>query len=85
MIPYFSLFSALRVTLFTGILCTQIELKDGISIGPELQIMPPGDTVFTGAGGPPLIAPGRLTRPAMSRKQGYSTARIKPVSPKTNL
>ncbi len=36
--------------------------------------VPNGGTVFTGAGGPSLIAPGRLTLPEMLRKQGYSTA-----------
>jgi arylsulfatase A-like enzyme len=36
--------------------------------------IPRGGTVFTGAGGPSLIAPGRLTLPAMLKKQGYATA-----------
>jgi arylsulfatase A-like enzyme len=36
--------------------------------------VPNGGTVFTGAGGPSLIAPGRLTLPEMLRKQGYATA-----------
>ncbi|WP_395745302.1 sulfatase-like hydrolase/transferase [Prosthecobacter sp.] len=36
--------------------------------------VPGGGTVFQGAGGPSLIAPGRLTLPAMLKKQGYSTA-----------
>ena len=35
-----------------------------------------GGTVFQGAGGPSLIAPGRLTLPAMLRKQGYVTAAV---------
>jgi len=33
-----------------------------------------GGTVFTGVGGPSLIAPGRLTLPAMLRAKGYATA-----------
>lgn len=37
---------------------------------------PRGGTVFTGAGGPSLIAPGRLTLPAMLKKQGYVTAAV---------
>jgi arylsulfatase A-like enzyme len=37
---------------------------------------PNGSTVFQGAGGPSLIAPGRLTLPAMLKKQGYATAAI---------
>lgn len=36
--------------------------------------VPRGGTVFTGAGGPSLIAPGRLTLPEMLRRIGYSTA-----------
>ncbi len=36
--------------------------------------VPRGGMVFTGVGGPSLIAPGRLTLPAMLRKQGYATA-----------
>ncbi len=36
--------------------------------------IPRGGTVFTGVGGPSLIAPGRLTLPAMLRAQGYHTA-----------
>ncbi len=38
--------------------------------------VPNGDTVFTGAGGPSLIAPGRVTLPEMLRKQGYATAAV---------
>lgn len=38
--------------------------------------MPKGGTVFTGAGGPSLIAPGRLTLPEMLRRQGYATSAI---------
>ena len=38
--------------------------------------VPNGGTVFQGAGGPSLIAPGRLTLPAMLRKQGYATAAV---------
>ena len=36
--------------------------------------VPSGGTVFTGVGGPSLIAPGRLTLPGMLRNHGYSTA-----------
>ncbi len=36
--------------------------------------VPNGGTVFTGVGGPSLIAPGRLTLPTMLRANGYSTA-----------
>jgi arylsulfatase A-like enzyme len=38
--------------------------------------VPNGGTVFTGVGGPSLIAPGRLTLPAMLRANGYATACI---------
>lgn len=36
--------------------------------------VPNGGTVFTGVGGPSLIAPGRLTLPGMLRDNGYATA-----------
>jgi arylsulfatase A len=36
--------------------------------------VPNGGTVFTGVGGPSLIAQGRLTLPAMLRDSGYTTA-----------
>ena len=36
--------------------------------------VPRGGSVFTGVGGPSLIAPGRLTLPAMLRSKGYATA-----------
>ena len=36
--------------------------------------VPNGGTVFTGVGGPSLVAPGRLTLPAMLRDNGYATA-----------
>jgi arylsulfatase A len=36
--------------------------------------VPRGGTVFTGAGGPSLIAPDRLTLPEMLRQCGYATA-----------
>ncbi len=36
--------------------------------------IPRGGTVFTGAGGPSLITPNRLTLPMMLREKGYSTA-----------
>jgi arylsulfatase A-like enzyme len=38
--------------------------------------VPNGGTVFQGVGGPSLIAPGRLTLPAMLKQQGYSTAAV---------
>jgi len=38
--------------------------------------VPRGGSVFTGVGGPSLIAPGRLTLPAMLRAKGYSTAAV---------
>jgi arylsulfatase A len=36
--------------------------------------VPNGGVVFTGAGGPSLIAPGRLTLASMLKQQGYATA-----------
>ena len=36
--------------------------------------VPNDGTVFTGVGGPSLIAPGRLTLPSMLRDNGYATA-----------
>jgi arylsulfatase A-like enzyme len=36
--------------------------------------VPNGGAVFTGVGGPSLIAPGRLTLPKLLRDQGYATA-----------
>ena len=36
--------------------------------------VPNGGRVFSGAGGPSLIRPGRLTLPAMLQEQGYTTA-----------
>lgn len=38
--------------------------------------VPNGGTVFQGAGGPSLITQGRLTLPAMLRRQGYATAAV---------
>lgn len=38
--------------------------------------VPNGGAVFTGAGGPSLIAKGRLTLPAMLQQQGYTTAAV---------
>jgi arylsulfatase A-like enzyme len=38
--------------------------------------IPRGGTVFTGAGGPSLIPPGRLTLPQMLKERGYATAAI---------
>lgn len=38
--------------------------------------VPNGGTVFTGAGGPSLIAKGCLTLPALLKQQGYATAAV---------
>jgi arylsulfatase A-like enzyme len=38
--------------------------------------VPRGGTVFTGAGGPSLIAPERLTLPEILKQQGYQTAAV---------
>ncbi|MBM3852170.1 MAG: arylsulfatase [Verrucomicrobia bacterium] len=38
--------------------------------------VPRGGTVFTGVGGPSLIAPGRLTLPGLLRAHGYATAGV---------
>lgn len=38
--------------------------------------IPRGGTVFTGVGGPSLIAPERLTLPEILRDQGYATAAV---------
>lgn len=38
--------------------------------------IPGGNTVFTGVGGPSLIAADRLTMPAMLKQQGYATAAV---------
>lgn len=38
--------------------------------------VPHGGTIFTSAGGPSLIAPGRLTLPMLLRQQGYATAAV---------
>ena len=38
--------------------------------------VPNGGAVFTGVGGPSLIAKGRLTLPAMLKQQGYATAAV---------
>jgi arylsulfatase A-like enzyme len=48
----------------------------GLMTGQLPFRVPNGGTVFTGAGGPCLIAPGRLTLPEMLRRQGYATAAI---------
>jgi arylsulfatase A len=48
----------------------------GLLTGQMPFRVPGGGTVFTGAGGPSLIAPGRLTLPAMLRQQGYATAAV---------
>ncbi|QDV28610.1 Arylsulfatase [Planctopirus ephydatiae] len=46
----------------------------GLMTGQMPFRIPNGGTVFTGVGGPSLIAPGRLTLPMMLRERGYSTA-----------
>lgn len=46
----------------------------GLMTGQMPFRVPNGGTVFTGVGGPSLIAPGRLTLPLMLRERGYSTA-----------
>ena len=48
----------------------------GLMTGQMPFRVPNGGTVFTGAGGPSLIAPGRLTLPAMLKQQGYATAAV---------
>jgi len=46
----------------------------GLMTGQMPFRVPGGGTVFTGVGGPSLIARDRLTLPTMLREQGYSTA-----------
>lgn len=46
----------------------------GLMTGQMPFRVPNGGTVFTGVGGPSLIAPGRLTLPSMLRANGYATA-----------
>jgi len=46
----------------------------GLITGQMAFRVPRGGLVFTGVGGPSLIAPGRLTLPAMLRAKGYTTA-----------
>jgi arylsulfatase A len=46
----------------------------GLMTGQMPFRVPNGGAVFTGVGGPSLIAPGRLTLPKLLREQGYSTA-----------
>lgn len=46
----------------------------GLMTGQMPFRVPSGGTVFTGVGGPSLIAPGGLTLPMMLRERGYSTA-----------
>ncbi len=48
----------------------------GLMTGQMPFRVPRGGTVFTGAGGPSLIAPDRLTLPEMLRTQGYATAAV---------
>lgn len=46
----------------------------GLMTGQMPFRIPNGGTIFTGVGGPSLIAPDRLTLPKMLRDQGYTTA-----------
>ena len=46
----------------------------GLMTGQMPFRVPRGGTVFTGVGGPSLIAPGRLTLPGMLLAKGYATA-----------
>ena len=46
----------------------------GLMTGQMPFRVPNGGTVFTGVGGPSLIAPGRMTLPSMLRDNGYATA-----------
>lgn len=55
-----------------GTVCT--PSRYGLMTGQMPFRVPNGGTVFTGVGGPSLIARGRLTLPMMLREQGYSTA-----------
>jgi len=48
----------------------------GLMTGQMPFRVPRGGSVFTGVGGPSLIAPGRLTLPALLKQQGYATAAI---------
>ena len=48
----------------------------GLLTGQMPFRVPRGGTVFTGAGGPSLIAPDRLTLPLMLKQAGYTTACI---------
>lgn len=48
----------------------------GLMTGQMAFRVPNGGAVFTGVGGPSLIAPGRLTLPAMLKHQGYATAAV---------
>ncbi|QDT16323.1 sulfatase family protein [Alienimonas californiensis] len=46
----------------------------GLLTGQMPFRVPNGGRVFSGAGGPSLIAPGKLTLPEMLRQEGYTTA-----------
>jgi len=48
----------------------------GLLTGQMPFRIPNGGRVFEGVGGPSLIAPGRLTLPAMLRANGYATAAV---------
>jgi arylsulfatase A-like enzyme len=46
----------------------------GLMTGQMPFRVPNGGTVFSGVGGPSLIAPGRFTLPSLLRAKGYATA-----------
>jgi len=48
----------------------------GLLTGQMPFRIPKGGTVFTGTGGPSLLAPDRLTLPEMLKAQGYATAAV---------
>jgi arylsulfatase A-like enzyme len=48
----------------------------GLMTGQMPFRVPRGGSVFNGVGGPPLIAPNRLTLPAVLRGKGYATAAV---------
>jgi arylsulfatase A-like enzyme len=48
----------------------------GLLTGQMPFRVPRGGSVFTGVGGPSLIANGRLTLPALLKQQGYATAAV---------
>ncbi len=55
-------------------ICT--PTRYGLMTGQMPFRVPRGGTIFTGAGGPSLIAPERLTLPMMLKRRGYATAAV---------